>query len=438
MNWFRRALTRGKICDDLAEEMRLHLEEKIDILIEGGMSRERAESQAKREFGNPTLMEERSREAWQWPTLECLWADCSYAMRQLRKSPGFTLTVVLTLALGIGANTVVFSILNALVLRPLNVPQAQNLYAIEHGKDHSPHHSYLDYLDLRDRNRSFDGLVAYDITPAGMDIGGNSLRIWLYLASGNYFDVLRVQPYLGRFFHGSDEHGPNSAPYVVLSYAFWRSHFQGDPGVVGRAVQLNKHPFTILGVAPPQFRGTELFLMPDLWMPVVNLEQIEGCCGLTSRTARGLELVGRRNSGMTPAQLATDLNSIAVSLAKTYPKEDENLSFSLARPGLLGDTLGTPVRAFVTGLMLLAALILLAVCANLGSLFAARAADRTKEIALRLALGSTHGRILRQLLTEAILISIAGGALGLAGGVTLLHWLSAWQPVPHIPITVTE
>lgn len=436
MNWFRRAFTRGKIYSDLAEEMRLHLEEKIETLIEGGMSREAAEFRAKREFGNSTLLEERSREVWQWPTLESLCADSKYAMRQLRKSPGFTLTAVLTLALGIGANAVVFSILNALVLRPLNVPQAQNLYAIEFGKDHSPHHSYLDYLDLRDRNRSLDGLVAYGITPAGMDINGSSSRIWLYLASGNYFDVLRVQPYLGRFFHGSDEHGPNSSPYIVLSYAFWRSHFQSDPGVVGRAVQLNKHPFTILGVAPPEFRGTELFLLPDLWMPVVNLEQIEGCCGLTSRSARGLELVGRLNSGMTPAQLTADLNSIAVSLAKTYPKEDESLSFSLARPGLLGNTLGKPVRAFVTGLMLLAALILLAVCANLGSLFAARAADRTKEVALRLALGSSHGRILRQLLTESILISIVGGMLGLAGSVALLHWLSAWQPVPHIPITV--
>jgi predicted permease len=436
MNWFRQAFTRGKIYSDLAEEMRLHLEEKIETLIEGGMGREAAEFQAKREFGNSTLLEERSREVWQWPTLESLCADAKYAMRQLRKSPGFTLTAVLTLALGIGANAVVFSILNALVLRPLNVPQAQNLYAIEFGKDHSPHHSYLDYLDLRDRNRSLDGLVAYGITPAGMDINGSSSRIWLYLASGNYFDVLRVQPYLGRFFHGSDEHGPNSSPYIVLSYAFWRSHFQSDPGVVGRAVQLNKHPFTILGVAPPEFRGTELFLLPDLWMPVVNLEQIEGCCGLTSRSARGLELVGRLNSGMTPAQLTADLNSIAVSLAKTYPKEDESLSFSLARPGLLGNTLGKPVRAFVTGLMLLAALILLAVCANLGSLFAARAADRTKEVALRLALGSSHGRILRQLLTESILISIVGGMLGLAGSVALLHWLSAWQPVPHIPITV--
>ncbi len=171
-------------------------------------------------------------------------------------------------------------------------------------------------------------------------------------------------------------------------------------------------------------------------MPVVNLGRIEGCCGLTSRTAHGLELVGRLHPGVTPAQLTADLNSIAVSLAKADPKEDENLSFSLARPGLLGDTLGRPVRAFVTGLMLLAALILMAVCANLGSLFAARAADRTKEVALRLALGSSHGRILRQLLTESILISIIGGALGMVGAVALLHWLGVWQPVAHIPITV--
>jgi predicted permease len=361
--------------------------------------------------------------------------DLRYALRQLRKSPGFTIAAVLTLALGIGANAVVFSLLNGLVLRPLNVPGGQNLYQIEGAKG-EPSESYPDYVDLRDRNRSFDGPIAYEISTAGLDSDGRTAPIWLYTASGNYFDVLGIQPYLGRFFHGSDEHGPNSAPYVVLSYAYWQSHFQGDRGVVGRAVRVNKYSYTILGVAPAGFRGTELFFAPDLWAPIVNQQQIEGSSNLDSRGNRGRLVIGRLKSGITPAQARADLNSIAAYLAKSYPKDDDGIAFRLARPGLAGDLLGGPVHAFVTGLMLLAGLILLAACANLGGLFAARAADRTREIALRLALGSSRGRILRQLLSEAVLVSIAGGALGTAGSVVLLRMLSSWRPDPIFPINL--
>ena len=361
--------------------------------------------------------------------------DLRYALRQLRKSPGFTIAAVLTLALGICANAVVFSLLNELVLRPLNVPGGQNLYQIERAKG-EPSESYPDYVDLRDRSRSFDGLIAYEMSTAGLDSDGRTAPIWLYTASGNYFDVLGIQPYLGRFFHGSDEHGMDSAPYVVLSYAYWQSHFQGDRGVVGRAVRVNKYSYTILGVAPAGFRGTELFYTPDLWAPIVNQQQIEGWGNLDSRDNRGRWVIGRLRSGITPAQARADLNSIAAYLAKSYPKEDDGMAFRLARPGLAGDMLGGPVHAFVSGLMLLAGLILLAACANLGGLFAARAADRTREVALRLALGSSRGRIVRQLLTEAVLVSTAGGTLGMAGSVLLLRMLSAWRPDPIFPISL--
>ena len=150
-----------------------------------------------------------------------------FSLRVLRKSPGFTIAAVLTLALAIGANAVVFGVLNALILRPLNVPQAQSLYAIERGSDKAIVQSYPDYLDLRDRNRSFDGLAAYGLAAAGLDTGNNPSPAWVYEVTGNYFDALRIQPYLGRFFHASDEHGPNSAPYIVLPYAYWHSHFRG-------------------------------------------------------------------------------------------------------------------------------------------------------------------------------------------------------------------
>jgi len=215
-----------------------------------------------------------------------MFSDVRYAIRHLKKSPGFAVTAVLTLALGIGANAVVFSVLNALVLRPLNVPHAKNLYTIERGAFLSPNHSYPDYVDLRDRNRSFESLAAYNIPgPLALDTGGNPSTMWPYEASGNYFDALGIQPYVGRFFHASDEHGANSAPYIVLSYAYWQSHFAGDRAAVGRMVEINKHPYTIIGVAPQEFRGTELFFSPALWVPMVQQPQLEGWNALTSRGA---------------------------------------------------------------------------------------------------------------------------------------------------------
>ena len=363
--------------------------------------------------------------------------DLRCALRMLRKSPGFTAIAVVTLALGIGANAVVFGVLNALILRPLNVPQAQSLYGIERGSDKAVNQSYPDYLDLRDRNRSFDDLAAYNVTSVGLDTGNHPSGAWIFEATGNYFDALGVQAYLGRFFHGADEHGPNSAPYIVLTYAFWHSHFQDDRGVVGRIVQLNKHPFTILGVAPPEFRGTLSFVFPDFWVPIVNQEQVEGANVLNARGNRGILMVlGHLKAGVTPAQAVADLNSIGSYLEKTYPKDDGQMTFTLARPGLAGDWLGRPLRAFLTGLMLLAGLILLAACANLGSLFAARAADRSREVAMRLALGSSPMRILRQLFTEAVLISLIGGAVGLWGSIVSLRELSVWQPLPTAPLHV--
>lgn len=367
-------------------------------------------------------------------------ADLRLAFRQLCNAPGFAVTAVLTLALAIGANAVVFSVLNALVIRPLNVPHPESLFMVERyfGADSTPSQSYPDYLDLRDRNHSFESLVSDDIQGGvGLDTGGgNASVVWPYLVSGNYFDSLGIQPYLGRFIHASDEHGKNSAPYIVLTYAYWHSHFNSDPRAVGRTVQINKHPFTIVGVAPRDFRGTELFFAPDLWAPLVDLPQIGGWDPLDERGDHFTWIVGHLKPGVTPSAATADLNSIAASLAKTYPKEDDGLKFTLSRPGLVGNTLGRPARAFMAGMMLLAGLILLAACANLGSLFAARAADRSREIAVRMALGSRRQLILRQMFTEAGLVSVGGGILGMAGAVAILRALSTWRPIPDIPINV--
>ena len=363
--------------------------------------------------------------------MQTLWQDLRFAVRMLKKNPGFTAVAVLTLALGIGANAVVFSVMNAFILHPVNLPDARSLFMIERGTDKNSNQSYPDYLDLRDRNRSFDALAACNFAMAALDTGKNPSRSWVYEVSGNYFDALGIQPYLGHFFHASDEHGSNSAPYIVLSFAYWHTRFQDDRGVVGRTVQLNRRPFTIAGVAPPGFHGTLMFFSPDFFVPIVSLEDNL----LTARGTRWISLVlGHLKPGVTPAQAVADLNSIGSDLEKSYPKDDGQMIFTLASPSLFGDAAGPYIRAFLSGLMLLAGLVLLAACANLGSLFAARAADRSREVALRLALGAGRLRILRQLFTEALLISLLGGAVGLWGSVMLLHGLSVWQPFPRYPL----
>lgn len=425
---------RKRKANDFGAEIEAHIQLEAERLREQGLSEEDARASARRAFGNVTRTQERFYESGRWLSLDYFWQDLCFALRLLRKSPGFTFAAIATLAVAIGANAVVFSALNAFLLRPLNVPQSESLYGLQFGGGHRGALSYPNYVDFRDRNRSFDGLACYEMTRVGLDPGKNPTRAWLYQVSGNYFDVLKIQPYLGRFFHASDEHGAGSAPYIVLSYAYWHGHFQDDPGIVGRKVEVNKNPYTIIGVAPPEFRGTFLLLSPDFFVPLVSFENEEG---LNRRAGWWIfETIGHLKEGVTPEQAAADLASISDYLLKTYPKEIGKMNISLDRAGLYGDTFGRPIRGFVAALMLLAGLILLAACANLGSLFAARAADRSREIAVRLALGSSRLRILRQLFTEALLISLTGGALGILGGAMLLRRLMAWNPFPQFPTNV--
>jgi predicted permease len=356
--------------------------------------------------------------------------DLRFALRMLRKSPSFAIATVLTLAVAIGANTVALATFDALILRPLNVPHAESLYEV--GRVNQENESYPGFLDLRDRNRSFDGLTAIMFAQEGLDAGDGASPAWGYKTSGNYFDLLEIQPYLGRFFNPSDENGPNSAPYMVLTYTYWHTHFHADPGVVGRSVRLNKRPVTVIGVAPPGFRGTVVGFSPSFFIPIV----MAGQDLLNARGNRAVDkLVGHLKSGITPNEATADLNSVGSWLQKTYPQNESQANFHLSRPGF-GDLFGGAIRAFLGGLVLLAALILLAACANLGSLFTARAADRSREIAMRLALGAHRVRVVRQLLTEALLISILGGAAGLWGSVMLFEWLSGWQPFPEFPMNV--
>jgi hypothetical protein len=234
------------------------------------MSSAEARRDALLRFGNVTSTRERVTAGDTSLGFENLARDIRYAARQLRRSPGFALTAILTLALGIGANVVVFGVLNAILLRPINVPGAERLFEIEQKEPGYLTQSYPDYTDYRARNATFTDMAIFRINDVGLSMGGSARKCWEYEVSGSYFDMLGVQPALGRFFHSSDEHGANSAPYVVLSDAFWRTRFNADPRVVGMTVDVNKHPFTIIGVAPPAFHGTEIFFWPDFWMPIVN------------------------------------------------------------------------------------------------------------------------------------------------------------------------
>jgi len=428
-----RFLRRSQVAEDMEEELRSHIQYRAEDLGRSGLDRAEAERRARIEFGARERFKEECHQAMGGYFFETLMQDVRFALRILRKSPGFAFAAVVTLALAIGANAVVFGIMNGLLLRPLNVPQWNTLWGTTYGTEPG-WQSYPNYLDLRDRNRSFEDLAAFKFAFTEMEEGKDLSAANGFATSGNYFDVLRIQPYLGHFFHASDEHGPNSAPYIVLIYSYWHSHFHDDRSVIGRVVQLNKHPFTIIGVAPPGFQGTLLFITPDYFMPIINQAQVDGDDLLSARSSdRGVfEVMGHLKPGVTRAQAVADMNAVSAFLEKTYPKEFSHQSSSLEHEGLT--SFSGPAGAFIAGLMLLSGLILLAACANLGSLFAAHAADRSREVALRLALGSSRNRILRQLLTEAVLISLGGGALGLLGSFMLLRRLSTWQPFDGAPV----
>ena len=434
-----RVFRRKELGEDMEEELRAHIALRADDLERGGVNRADAERRARIEFGARERIREESYVAMGGSFSETLWSDVRFALRVLAKSRGFAFAAMVTLALAIGANAVVFGVMDALLLHTLNVPNAKNLYGTEYGAD-PQFQSYPNYVDLREGMHSFVDLAAFNFNlGTAIDPGNDPQVASGFATTGNYFSVLDIHPYLGRLYSPADLHGPGSAPYLVLSYGYWHARFHDDRGVIGRLVRVNKHPFTVIGVTPPEFAGTLMFVSPDFFMPIVEQETIGGN-SLTDRTnTKALfETFGHLKPGVTPDQAEADANRVAAALAKTYPKEIEARHVVLGRTGLT--SFGPSVHGFVAALMGLAMLILLAACANLGGLFAAHAADRAKEVALRLALGSTRRRIMRQFMTEAVLISLGGGALGVLAGMPLLRRLSTWHPFPgaplHIPVTV--
>jgi predicted permease len=370
--------------------------------------------------------------------------DFKFALRQLRKSPGFAFVAVLTLALGIGANVVVFGVVNAVLLRPLDVNDPQNLYQLRIGSWTNWKlltTSYPAFEDIRERNTTFSDIAGfYGFCQARLRRGDAVRNVFGYAVTGNYFDLLGVQPQVGRLIHAEDEHGPNSAPYIVLSDSLWRSAFNADPGIVGTTVWLYKDPFTVIGVAPARFHGTDRFVWPDYYIPVVNYFD---SVYLRNRTGRPLTVLGTLKQGVTPQQATENLSAISATLAKEYPQTDTGLPLRLVRPGLYGDT-GDVIRGSLYGVTALALLVLAGACVNLTTLFAARAADRRRELALRVAVGASRWRLVRQLMTEALMLSLFGGAAGLVTAALLLRVLDRGSlpsflgnsPFSHLAVSV--
>ncbi len=364
--------------------------------------------------------------------------DIIVALRRLRKAPGFTAAAILTLALGIGANTAIFTAVNALILRPLPVERPDELaFLNQRGfKQEFPTLSYPNYKDYRDRNSVFTGLACYRFQPASLSQGGaNNARIWAEEVTGNYFDVLGVGALQGRVLHAEDDVVRRGHPVTVITYASWQTRFGGATDTVGKHIKINGMDYTIVGVTPRGFAGVDVVFTPEFFVSMAMQPQIEPGSGwIDSRGAFNLFTLGRLRPGVGMAQAEASLNSIAAELGREYPQDDGGLKIVLSPPGLFGSFLRGTIRAFSLVLMGVAGLVLLIACVNLAGLLLARAADRRKETAIRLALGAARGRLIRQLLTESTVLSLCGGGAGLVLSIWMTKLLAVWSPPIDVPV----
>ena len=363
--------------------------------------------------------------------MQTLILDLRYGARMLLKKPGFTLIAIITLGLGIGANTAIFSLVNTVMLRPLPVAAAERIVEVTPlGKDASVGaFSYPTYKDFRDKNEVFDGLATYLPAPMNLSQSGVNERVWGYLASGNYFDTLGVRAFKGRMFTEEDDRVPGAHPVAVVSYGCWQRRFSGDPNLVGKTIKLNGHDFTIVGVAPEGFRGTVWVFEPDFYAPMMMAKQIApgGSYWFENRGNSGLLAFGRLKQGVTATQARESLNLLMAQFAREY-QGFEGMTFSVTPPGLAVPMIRYGAMGFAGVLMATVALVLLIACVNLANLLLAQAAQRRKEIAIRLSLGAGRLRVVRQLLTESVMLSLAGGVVGWLIALWMIDLFAAFKP----------
>ena len=366
-------------------------------------------------------------------------SDLRYGLRLLFKRPGFTAAAILSLALGIGANTTVFTWIKAVALTPLPaVPDTDHLVVIN-GRSQTGELrsiSYPDFVDYRDRAKSFSGLICYRQTPFSLGVGDQPERVWGSLVSGNYFDVLSVKPVLGRSFLPEEDRTLDTHPVVVISNSLWRTRFAADPNLPGKTITLNGRSFTVVGVAPEGFTGSAVAVSNDVWVPMMMMGQVYPSGDQSKqRGNRWLSAMARLKPGVAIDQAQAEMRVIGKQLEQEFP-QDKGLTQDLNWIWKSPTGASKVLLPILIVLMIVVALVLLIACANVANLLLARAAGRQKEIAIRLSMGAGRGRLIRQLLTESILLSVLGGGLG----VLMAYWskdmLMSFMPPINLPISL--
>ena len=451
MDWLRQFFQRfqaffhgAQFDRELEAEMLAHVQFATEENLQKGMSPTEARRRALIHFGGPEQSKEQHREARGLPLLESLLQDVRYALRVLRKSPSFTAVAILTLALGIGANTGIFTILREVLLQSLPVPHPDELVLLyspgpqqghvssdEEGTDGAESFSYPMYLNLRDRNEVFAGLAAKDTAAVSLTFHGNTERAQADVVTGNYFQTLGVNVAIGRTFETADSASPGGSPVVLLSYTYWKTHFGGDTSVLNQAMLVNDRPMTVVGVVQPGFDGIQRGFVPQLYVPI-TMPLTPEPTGLADHKDYRIKLIGRLKSGISKERAAAGLAPLYSALLQdelplfTGWNDNQKAQF-LAKKLIVRDgARGRPILAVSTGrqlvaLMCLVGAVLFIACANVAGLLTARGAVRQREVGIRLSLGASRSRLIRQLVVESFLLSAAGALLGLA----IASWTSS-------------